>query len=81
LRPLPEETEAWVRTGNESLPGKITSAAATPRSYHIEIENGERLQNCAHLNFKANNSSSSTIIFRNPYNLNYNRAQAKPNYD
>ena len=51
LSPLPEETEVWIRTGNERLPGKVTSTASSPRSYWVETSDGGQLQrNRAHLN-------------------------------
>ena len=49
LSPLPEETEVWIRTGNERLPSKVTSTASSPRSYWVETSDGGQLQrNRAH---------------------------------
>ena len=57
LSPPPEETEVWIRTGNERLPGKVTSTAYSPRSYWVETSDGGQLQrNRAHLNVRRRES-------------------------
>ena len=47
LPPLPEDTEVWIKTDNET----VVTAAPTPRSYMVETPGGGQLQrNRAHLN-------------------------------
>ena len=47
LPALPDETEVWVTTGNQPIPGQIVT---TPRSYVVSTPSGEIRRNRSHLN-------------------------------
>ena len=53
LSPFPEDTEVWIKTDTETVPGRVVTTAPTPRSYMVETPGGAQLQrNRAHLNHR-----------------------------
>ena len=37
---IPEDTEVWITTDNEQIPGQVTSTAEIPCSYYVDIPTG-----------------------------------------
>ena len=50
---LPNDTPVWVSTPQGQIPGKITSSAPEPRSYHVEVPSGQVRRNRSHLRIRA----------------------------
>lgn len=50
LSTLPDNTEVWVTTGNQQIPGRVVSSASAPRSYLVTTPSGDIRRNRSHLN-------------------------------
>ena len=48
--PLPDDTDVWITSGDQPTPGRVVSAAGTPRSYVVDTPNGQVRRNRFHLN-------------------------------
>ena len=44
LANIPEDTEVWIRTVNQQIPGQIAITANTPRSYIVDTQNGQQIR-------------------------------------
>ena len=49
LPQFPDDTPVWVRTNDNQIPGRITSASSTPRSYIVSTPSGQVRRNRLHL--------------------------------
>ena len=49
LPPIPDDSEVWVSSEGEPIPGTVVSTAPTPRSYIIDTPNGEVRRNRSQL--------------------------------
>ena len=59
LPDLPDDTEVWVASNGERIPGRVTSSATTPRSYLINTPSGTVRRNRQHLNIVPTTSQDS----------------------
>ena len=61
VRPLPEipeNTDVWVNTGEQRIPGRVSGHANTPRSYLVDTPHGQLRWNRAHINPIPNTTSA-----------------------
>ena len=49
LSDIPDETAVWVKTGDQTVQGQVTSSADTPRSFNVEVPSGSLRRNRHHL--------------------------------
>ena len=52
LDSIPSDTDVWVRSGKEKVPGTVSSEADMPRSYHVDTPSGPIRRNRIDLNPK-----------------------------
>ena len=51
--PLPDDAAVWVTHGQENIPGRVSSHAATPRSYIVTTASGDVRRTRSHLRSRA----------------------------
>ena len=61
LPPIPSDTEVWITSGDQPIPGRVTATALTPRSYLVETSPGHAhiRRNRQHINVVPDNHSIS----------------------
>lgn len=50
LSSLPDNSEVWVTTGEQPVPGQVVSSATAPRSYIVNTSTGNVRRNRSHIN-------------------------------
>ena len=53
---IPNNTEVWVNTGNQQVPGRVVAPSNTPRSYLVDTPSGQVRRNRQHLVVLPSNS-------------------------
>ena len=59
LSPIPDETDVWITSGTQPVPGRVVLPANTPRSYLIDTPSGRVRRNRQHLNVMPDNTEHS----------------------
>lgn len=53
LTPLPDDSEVWVTTDDQTMPGRVVTPADAPRSYLVDTPHSQVRRNRRHLNPRA----------------------------
>ena len=59
LTELPDDIDVWVSTGNNQIPGQISSSAGTPRSYEVETSGNIIRRNRLHIRPRPTDSETT----------------------
>ena len=47
---FPKKSEVWITSGDKPIAGKVSETFGTPRSYNIDVKDGQVRRNHCHLN-------------------------------
>ena len=61
LEDIPSDTDVWVRSGKENVPGTVSSEDDTPRSYLVDTPSGPIQRNQVDLNPKPETESNCEL--------------------
>ena len=59
---LPDDSPVWVTTGNNQIPGRVVSNAATPRSYLVSTSSGLVRRNRQHLHQRLGQADDYPLV-------------------
>ena len=81
LPEIPDDTEVWVTSDAGQIPGRIVTAAETPRSYVVETPTGEVRRNCSQLRVQPETPTAGeetpAVGKINPHHLNRHKTPLK----